>query len=561
MKMKQLTRLAAGMALTGLIVGCTDDNYHINDADYLSRFTVNNLAIPLKVETIRLDSIVDLTDGTNVKKYKDPVSGKEYYALTETGDISSDPIKIDRVDVSPKNVAPTHVILSINPQHASKRRLASGKNGLSNAEFYVEEMLTEFDYNTIKVDEAIKDIKSFITVDPVSISITLSIPEELKVVNTEFTDIKLKFPKGLKMADGVNGGNAMVTYDGARDVIGKYHPETGLVEIDRIDLTDPHHQVIKLTADYFDLDILDKENDDEEYFDINEDRDLMYHGKIGVLSGGFMIYGANSPADIPQTITLSADYHMDHFGIRSFSGAVDYYVQESRIDPIHLDDLPDFLQDPETNIIIADPQFYFRVTNSASKFGAKGAGVITIKSEFANKGDYSSESPELKIPAKEISDMILSSTGKVENPLPGYEANLEEYKYPAMKNILSGKPGSDPDGLPAAINVAFEKPHFYGDNIKDFPVENDKDKGELAPMDGHYEFFAPLAFDANSIIVYKDKVDLSDSDMDDIYIQRLVVDANGFSSFPVDVKLSAVAYDIANNPIGLSLVELGGCGR
>ncbi len=535
MKLKQLYRLAAGLALTGLIVGCTDDAYHINDADYLSRFTINDLAIPLKVETIRLDSIVDLTDGTNVIKYKD-AEGKEFYALSETGTISSDPIKIDRVDVTPDPIESSYIHLHLNSPATSKKRAAA-----HSATYDLKQELTHFSYNSVKVDEAITKIRSFITVNPVKISLTLNVPDNLRIASTHFTDIRLQFPKGLKMADG---SNAIVTFEGGLEPVGKYDHITGIVTINSIDLSDPHHQKVEVTADLFDL--------EEGDVTIDNDRNLQYKGDIGVLSGGFMVYGANNIADIPQNFDLRVDYAMDAFGIRSFSGAVDYYVEESRIDPIHLDDLPDFLQDPETNIVIADPQFYFRVTNSAAPYNAEGDGVITIKSEFANKKPFESESPKIIIPAQEITDIILSPTGKVEHPLEGYEANQDQEAYYNMKYILSGLPGSQGDGLPVSIYVAFEKPRFHGNNIVNFPVENDDYNGELAPMDGHYEFFAPLAFDTNSIIVYKDKVDLSDSEMEDIYVEKLKVDAEGFSSFPVDVKLSAIAYDVANNVLGRS---------
>ncbi len=77
MKHFYLPAAGLGLALIGL-VGCVDDNYHINDANTLSRIKINDLTVPLNLDKIYLDSIVDLTDGTNVEKYTDPATGKEY---------------------------------------------------------------------------------------------------------------------------------------------------------------------------------------------------------------------------------------------------------------------------------------------------------------------------------------------------------------------------------------------------------------------------------------------------------------------------------------------------
>lgn len=528
--MKHIYSLTAGatIALLGL-VGCVDDNYKINDANTLSRISINDLTIPLNLEKICLDSIVDLTDGTNVEIYKDPTTGREYYALTEEGDVESDPIEVDPIDVECPTVAPSSVTVNRVGGSSVSAKRAEG----SALSFGVEAMESDFEYVATNIDKSVESINALETTSPVRIAMKLKIPSSLSISKTTVSNLRLEFPKGLKMADG----------SPAKANVGKYDAKTGYLTIESLDFANPHETDIYVTCDCFDF--------NEANAKIGDDRRFTYAGTMGVSKQGQVSVVPTSGATLPSSFDFSAEYDMASFSVANFTGDINYTVDNVEIAPIHLDDLPDFLQDPQTRIIMADPQFYFSLENPTAKYGTKGEGRMEITSSFNFSGTYNVESPVFEIPAMETSNICLSPTGNVKSPLGAYTAGLAQYPYPGMKYMLSGDPNGTPAGLPSQIEVAFADPRFFGHATR-FPVTV-AGSGKTAPsIKGHYKFFAPLGFDTGSIIVYAESADIGGDEMDNVFVKYLTIRATGESSFPVNVSLSATAYDMEDNILGRS---------
>ena len=58
------------LAATGtMFVSCVDNNYKLSDLDTTVGVSVNNLTIPLNVDSLVLDQVLDLDDDGKVKKY------------------------------------------------------------------------------------------------------------------------------------------------------------------------------------------------------------------------------------------------------------------------------------------------------------------------------------------------------------------------------------------------------------------------------------------------------------------------------------------------------------
>ncbi len=521
MKHFYLPAAGLGLALIGL-VGCVDDNYHINDANTLSRIKINDLTVPLNLDKIYLDSIVDLTDGTNVEKYTDPATGKEYYALTEKGEVNSDDIEISEISTDAADINSSTVPVA-----------QSGASG-SAANFPMAETSSQFVYTARDIDSSVKTITGLQTVNPVKAKLVLSLPSELKLASTKVENIELVFPKGLHNADGT----------AAKANVGEYNPTTGILKVASHTFTDPRKAEFSVTFEAFDF----KEADAK--IDANT-RVFTYKGEMGINKKGQLSLTPSAGNQVLQNFDFKVDYDLAAFDVRNFSGTVDYAVENTSVEPIHLDDLPDFLQDPQTMIIINNPQFYFSINNPTSPYGTGGEGEVAISSHFNNNASYSSKSPQITIKPEPVTDICLSPSGDVENPLDEYKDNLSQVKYPEMKYLLSGDPVNGADGMPSEINVSFDNPRLKGTAVR-FPVKNAKYKEKIGRMHGTYEFFAPLSFDANSVILYSETADIGGDVMKDIYVEYLTIDAQGISTFPVDVQLSAVARDVEGKVLGHS---------
>ena len=517
--MKKFYLPAAGLAAALIgTTSCVDDNYNINDANTLSRISINDLTVPLNLDKIYLDSIVDLTDGTNVEKFKDSATGKEYYVLTEKGSVNSDPIEIN-----PISAAKADIDNSVIPLQQS------GNAG----DYTMVAVASPFTYMSVNVDPAVQSVEGLQAVNPVKISMKLSLPASAGITKTSMEDISLVFPKGLLNTDG----------SAAKANIGTYDPVSGLLTVSACDFPDGLNAEFYVTCDAFSF--------NDYAVSIDNARTLTLKGEMGTSANGRIKCVASAGASLPSTLALTADYTLEGFDVRNFTGQIDYEVMNTALDPIHLDDLPDFLQDPETKMVISDPQFYFAVQNPTAKYGTSGFGHISMSSDFINNPTYSSNGPELTILAEPVTHICVSADGNVANPLPAYKENLMQYKYPEMRYILSGDPSEEAGGLPTEINVAFDNQRFVGHALR-FPVRNNRYNELIGSMSGEYEFFAPLAFDENSVIVYRESTNISGDDSKDVYVEYLKVKADGVSSFPVSVTLSAVAYDIYGVQVGKS---------
>lgn len=519
MKQFFLPMIGAAAVLVGLS-GCIDDKYDIDDANSLTRVPVNNLVVPLNLEKVYLDSIVDLTDRTNIEKYTDPVTGAEYYALTEKGSIDSEDVSIDPIHIGKAQIQSSTITLSTGTR--------SGAPAGSIAVPLVAK--TEpFTYTANDVDSAVESIEIVQTQSKVKIVMTLTLPSSLQVSSAYAENLNLQFPSGLYMADGKTA---------AETNTGTYNPQNGILTVPAHTFASSHRTQFTVTCEKVTIPSGEQKP--------AANRALSFTGTMGIVEvngyAGTLFLSMKPGQTLPSTFSLSADYDLPMFDVKNFTGTIDYQVENSSIEPISLDNLPDFLKDPQTNIILADPQFYFAIDNPTAPYGTVGKGHIEMISNFRNeenvdlKDPFVSNSPQFTINAAPKTNVALSPSGAIKNPLPAYAQGLEEYVYPQMSQLLSGATGSEAVGLPSTIEVSFADPRLTGHAV-DFPVGVN-----IGKVSGTYEFFAPLAFDDTSVIVYQKSCEIGGDEMDDIYVKYLNVNADCDSSFPVDVKLTAYIY-------------------
>lgn len=491
---QSLTKGVLSLAALSLMTGCVDDKYDLSDIDTTSRVTVNDLTVPVELDEIKLESVINLDDNENISTLVGE-DGRKYYAIEKGGNIETSEFSIAGVHVD----APT-----INPTVISVNMPISGQLPIPEFELDPFDLpsspLQSYEFAMNNVDKALKALKDVKTVNPMNVKVVLSIPQEFSSCTISFVDLKLQLPTGLITSNE------------------QYNKTTGLITINELNVDQNGQAVFELSATG--IEILDNNEVVNGYLGIS--------GEVGVLSGQIKMTLRN--VYIPQTFDIKADYFVNSFDIASFSGRINYEMDNIDIAPISLDGLPDFLDGPETEISIAEPQILVSLINPVGKYNLFGEGKIELVSNFKNGTSETHTSDTFHLIGEET---------KLAFCTPKNDYTTVEFN--GLGNILKS---DDANGLPNSISVNIKDIVFAGD-VVDFPIGTN-----LGKADGDYSFSAPLGFGLGSTVVYEERVDgWNSEDLDNLYINKLHLTATCTTNLPVNVLLEVFPIDKNGNQI------------
>lgn len=99
--MKKTTFLYSAMLIAGTIVAtsCVDDNYDLSDIDTTTAIKVDGLTIPVKLNEITLDQVLDIDEDDSIIGVYTDKNGSRYYAIKQDGYFSADPVKINELSL------------------------------------------------------------------------------------------------------------------------------------------------------------------------------------------------------------------------------------------------------------------------------------------------------------------------------------------------------------------------------------------------------------------------------------------------------------------------------
>lgn len=348
--------------------------------------------------------------------------------------------------------------------------------------------------------------------------------------------LNASFPKGLFEADGTTSAECFI--DGKKG-FATYNAQTGEVVIKNYDVTG---NTLKLTIDAQSLDTkLAQIVLNNGAFD--------YDGKIAV-TGGHITITPSSTTLPPSSFEMAMSYDLSSFDITKFSGEVDYNLDEISFDNVQLNDLPDFLTDPKTNINIANPQLYLSLKNSCAQYGLGGkTGLSVTPYRDGSTTETLVMDEQIVIRASEGEGPMafaISPEGNDLDPIPAY-ANAQKLLFSDFGKVLAG------NGIPQEIAVDFTGAMVDGAANK-FPLLLPGQSVEQYGIDaitGDYEFRAPLALANGSHIYYSGtEEDWDSEELEDLHISYLQLTADATSNLPVDVNFSAKLVNANGDKIG-----------
>ena len=538
--------LAASVLL--MLPGCIDDKYDLSDIDTTTELKVNDLTVPVNLKSITLDEVIEVDENDPNATIKYVTIGNErYYAIEKHGTFHADPTTIKRVKAQkPENINPIEQDLQGQPVAASQsRRRAPGmamRYEIMPDETHALYQVGKDDDN--KVDEAIQtieDVKMGIASDQLHIDINLASRQMADMAEkVVFENLKLVLPAGMKVR--------VTTTDGGGKVIG--HSINGNI------ITIPYLEGHGNTAT---LSLVSDDIDFRKDKDINPDgkgikvvnQAFDYTAIVGVEGGTMTVYPKDSQTALPGNIRFTIDYDLSGFTVTKFSGEISYSSNIAEVEPVELDDLPDFLAGDETDIIMQNPQIVLTVNNPAGQYGLSCDAGLSITANRDNMTPATQELPRFAIG----SDRGHGPYTIVMAPHPDQAINVSnspnrsDFPFTGLSHVLSGT------GIPDRLDIELKsqqwpEPRVHGD-ARDFPLGED-----LEDVDGSYTFMTLLALADGSRIVYEKIEDgWSDDDVDAINVSLFTITAEALTDLPCGVKLWVRPIDKNGNDIEIDNPE------
>lgn len=492
--MKQFLYLSAAAGLMAVsMASCIDDKYDLDNLDKTSEFKLVDLTLPVNVSEVKLDQIIKLEENSSLKVVE--MNGKEVYAVVQSGDFESQSLKIQDIQTSTPQIAPTYVefdVVTVEGQHDFKLRDVP------------PQPLT---YSADNVDDYITGLTGiYMEKEPSVLTMEVDL-EGATDIEYELSKLRILMPKGLQV-------NPVAGYD--------YNPGSGVLTIDKVG--------VKNGKGAISLEITGMELTDEARF---ENQKLIYESSITFQEATLSVK-SGSTSLVPRLVRFAINSTLTALHITSFSGDVHYDLTGEGLDipSVSLGDLPDFLSQGNTTLRLANPQLYVGVeSNPVAEYGLNFSTGMRLTKIYGQSATGSYE-PERRIETSTDKygagpyDFVLSPTDPKSYP-DQFAKNIEHIPFPGMSDVLDGA------GLPDRIEIELLKPEIPTHRVDHFKLQ------EYSALKGHYEFLAPLAFKPEgTVIIYSDTFDdWGSEDLDKLTLNAITVDADALSTLPLDAEL------------------------
>ncbi|MBD5223516.1 MAG: hypothetical protein HDS71_05635 [Bacteroidales bacterium] len=492
------------LATAALLAGCTDSAYDLSDIDTTTELKVNNLAVPINMEAITLDQIIDVKEGESLKV----IDGK--YAVMVEGQFNSDPIKINDITIDAPVINPT--VSTLNQRNES-----NGPRKAAALLYDVPTTTTSFSYFNNDIDPSIKSI-SVLKTRNFTLSIRLSLAELQGIIDhVQINQMTFVLPKGLK-------GTASM---------GTYSSTTGKLVISNVE-ANPSGLQIDLPITEIDM------AKAEAKFDAAT-RTFDFTGNIDIESGVIGVDPTLVSGSVPSTINLHVDYNMSKMDVESLTGTMEYAIEDINIPDVDLNNLPDFLRQEGTNIVLNNPQIYLSLNNPLYETGINASTGLTLTAirEGRPTNVCTLPTPMVMTTEKAAGPYNFCLSPSKPSEMYGDFAGSEYKSFPTLGTIVEG------NGLPNSIHIIADEPGFEEQAVKDLKVGYD-----YGTIEGSYVFYAPLSLSAGSTIYYSDSdTDWGSEDLDDLTIETLIIKATVDSDVDAALELTGNPLDRSGNAI------------
>lgn len=526
MRIKKL--LTVGL-IAPLFVSCVDDKYDLSDIDTTSEFKVNDLVLPVNLDPVLLSDIIHVKEGEKLKEVT--INGSTFYAVEQTGDFRSDDVNVHSFTAEPD---PT--IDKVATFVPGSKTLNNKRRAANDVEVYylLEPVYENIEYEAQDIDGSVREL-TFLTFNPFEYKITLSTSSlQGKSVVSQLKDMQLEIPIGLTI-DEIKAGQNTYTKASVADI---YNASTGILSLGSVELIN-NEATISLIISAIDL------NSYKNTFTYNSETNsgsFDLKSQLNIKDCKLQLTGSSEELASISEINYAVHYDLEEMSATSFLGNIEYNLEGTGlyIEPIDLTDLPSFLKDPETDLVLANPQIYINLDNIVGEYGLSYQSTLDIIVKREGEKDNTFRSPLIKVPAMEgeYNYLLAPDPQNVTNIPSDYAKDLTRLTYENLGNILAG------NGLPEMLDLNLIDPMIPEQTLTS-PFELDKN---IEGMEGNYMFLAPLALREGSKIV-KTIDGWWSEDLEALTINILKISATASSDVPMEVILNVYPIDKDGNRI------------
>ena len=547
------------LATSFALQSCIDDDYDLDDID-MTISTDADLSLPLSsTGDILLRNIME--EGEVVKFVTDE-NGQKVYAVIQDGSADIQEINIPTISISPTlNPIETDIRIDelINGGNGAPRRKVHIQVGpvdldLPDAEFHYtiqedDNAKYEIVEATAEVDPVVRSLEHVSTKDPVVISLDLNINGLPKMLNRVYLDnFMLTVPTELEINGGsfngvaidpnsiVNGripltgnNNPVILENGAtKEPIRLSLSLTGVSVDNKFKFTpnpDPtKNGLVSITGNFevdgsFRVNTADIDSDKLNTFLTTEGSTIL--SKIVQQNSLLPLFG--------ESIHISGNANITDIVLGKVTGSIARDIAD--IQPIMLDDLPDFLNDSEVVLDLDNPAVLIKTFSNIPGIAQTG---LTLTSNYDNGEDKKTV---------QVSPVNIAGT----------ENGTESRFYIADK-----EPSFFPEGYTQANTTKLPMTGSVKELIRHIPKQVDVDVDVVTmyieDMDitrpykvgVDYQVFAPLIVGPDFKLVYSDTERGWAKDLDDakdVDAKLIELKAEVTSDLPADLEFSLVPID------------------
>ena len=480
------------MSLLG-ITACVDDAYDLSkDVDMTITVGGENLSIPgSNTDLITLEKIFDLAPESDVK-----ADANGNYALTMSGEGSESSVNVENVTIEGSEIETDPSTTELNFQYVPNQ----------NAEADVDDRTT-FNVNKTDVTEDVVSLDYANVTSMSSLDLTFDGSARQLHLSKDFT---VTFPEYMTIrCDGdtrfqAEGNTITFTED--------VHINRG----SRLSIP------VSVTAIDF------KQMPDGE--GLVERGHLVIRGDIPVKGQAYLL-AEDFLTHQDVQLKLNTEINIDNIELTEVTAVVDPKI-DITIDPVMVNELPDFLQDNEVEIDMTDPKIFLYVTNESPVAVNFSADMIPYKDGQAQHtvilGDKPNGTEPITIPANKTDYVICLH--RLEDAA-GIEAD-QIITVPDLNNLVAKIPDE-----------------IHTENIEATAVQTPitLELGRDYNVKTDYNVVAPLQFNDQTRIVYNDQMDDWNSDMEDIDARHAEISLTATNTIPLGMTMTADAIDPDGN--------------
>ena len=262
-------------------------------------------------------------------------------------------------------------------------------------------------------------------------------------------------------------------------------------------------------------------NDAKFKYNDNDNSSITLGGFVK-LDGGIFVSAKNSYGG---NINLGANIHSENMIFRSVTAVVDPKV-DIEIDPIRIDDLPDFLSDNNVVLDLTDPRIYITLTNPSPVSVDVNATLKSYKNNIS-QGTAALENINIPKNCKNYTICVNQNKDRWDDT-----DNMMYVKVDNMSDLIKN--------IPDRIELTDVETSVVPEE-----VTIDLDRNYRIITD--YKVDTPLQFGPDTNIEYTETIDGWDADLEDMEFDRVEASMNVINEIPLGVRMTAKAIDVDGN--------------